>query len=270
MDVDGEDVVRLRRMKPGGDRLREWERELMDAVFDGRPSVSLDRAPVGLAITMSAIGMGLVDEAVAGGFRNPDGGRPDRRWAWVGAGGAVLGVVSGAWLLIGGAALLPAALSVLGVCVALGSIAAAVITPRTQTPTSARFLSEVAGLRKVLGTEAAHARQVFARESGLAPAAVLTTMLPYAVALGLEDSWIAAFPDLTPDELSSTGLGISQASMLSAFVAAALRSAASAPTCASPSPATSDDPDARPSGGSGLSGRGFAGGGGGGGGGGGW
>ena len=268
MDVRGDDVVRLRREK-GADRLRDWERELLDSVFDGGRKASLDKPPLGLPITMSAIGMRLVDAAVASGYRNPEAGRADRRWAWTGAGGALLGTSCAAWLLIDGPAPVPAGLAVLGACIVIGSIVAAVITPRTQTPTSARFLSEVAGLSTVLGTDAAHSRQVFVREAGLSPAAILVTMLPYAVVLGLEDSWISAFPELGADELAPTGLGVSTTSMLTAFVAAGLRAATSAATFASTASA-GDRPDPRPSGGSGLSGRGFAGGGGGGGGGGGW
>lgn len=268
LDVGRDDVVRLRREK-GADRLRDWERELLDAVFDGKRTASLDKPPLGLPITMSAIGMGLVDAVVAAGYRNPDGGRADRRWVGVGVGGGLLTLTAGAWLLFSGPALVPAALAVAGACLVVGSIAAAVITPRTQTPTSARFLSEVAGLTIVLGTDAAASRQVFAQQSGLAPAAILVTMLPYAVALGLEDSWIAAFPDLGPDELSATGLGVSEAALLSAFVAAGLSGAMNASTFGS-SNSSSDGPGWRPSGGSGLSGRGFAGGGGGGGGGGTW
>ena len=205
--------------------------------------------------------MTLVDRAEADGFRNSEGGEPDRRWLWFAGAGAILLVLAGAGFVALDSTLMPAAGAALGVCLVAGSIAATLITPRAQTATSARFLSEVAGLRKVLGTESAASRQEFAQRSGLAPAAILATMLPYAVALGLEDAWVAAFPDLGRDELAGAGLDVLSPAGLGAMVTSAVSSTSGALTA--PSTSTS-------SGGSGFSGGGFSGGGGGGGGGGSW
>ena len=128
------------------------------------------------------------------------------------------------------------------------------ITPRRQTEQSARFLAEVAGFRTVLGTDAAAARREFAQRSGLSPAAIFATMLPYAVVFALEDSWIGAFPDLSPDQLVSSGFYVPSIGSMNSLVSAGTTSVSSAMTAPS----------------SGSGGGGSSGGGGGGGGGGSW
>ena len=169
-------------------------------------------------------------------------------------------MLAGAGFVALDSTLMPAAGAALGVCLVAGSIAATLITPRAQTATSARFLSEVAGLRKVLGTESAASRQEFAQRSGLAPAAILATTLPYVVALGLEDAWVAAFPDLGRDGWPAPG-GRAEPGRAGGDGHLGSQLHLGCPTA--PSTSTS-------SGGSGFSGGGFSGGGGGGGGGGSW
>ena len=263
LSVHDDEQVSLARTAAGTGELREWEATLLETVFGDRSTASLGEYDAGLAARWTGIGIRLVDAAEAAGYRNPDGGRPDRRWTWFGIAGAGMVVASGAWLIFGGAALLPAAGATFGLGLVIGWIAATVITPRAQTQTSARLLAEVDGLKKVLGTDPAASRQLFAQASGLAPAAILATMLPYAVALGLEDAWVAAFPDLEREELAGFGLDVVSASLLGAMVASAVSTASGALTA--PASSTSSS-----SGGSGLSGGGFSGGGGGGGGGGSW
>ena len=266
--LDGERVM-LARRSMGTVELREWEARLLEVAFGDRSTVTLAEYDPDLGAGWTGIGVRLVDAAEADGFRNPEAGRPDRRWMWSGVVGAGVLVASLAWLVFLGAAPVPAAAAAIGLCLVVGSIAATIITPRAQTATSARLLSEVAGLRKVLGTDPAASRQQFAQRSGLAPAAILATMLPYAVALGLEDAWVAAFPDLEPDELAGYGLEVASASLLGAMLLSAYSSTAgtlSPPSSDSDSSSSSDSS----TGGSGLSGGGFAGGGGGGGGGGSW
>jgi uncharacterized membrane protein YgcG len=266
--IDGERVM-LTRRNTGTGALRAWEAQLLEVAFGDRSTSTLGEYDPDLGFGWTGIGIRLVDAAEADGFRNPEGGRPDRRWLWVGVVGAGVLVVSLAWLVFLGVAPTPAAGAALGLGLVVGSIAATIITPRAQTPASARLLSEVAGLRKVLGTAPAASRQLFAQTSGLAPAAILATMLPYAVALGLEDAWVAAFPDVEPDELAGYGLEATNASLLSAMLMSAYASTSGSLL---PPPSTSESStSAEPStGGSGLSGGGFAGGGGGGGGGGTW
>ena len=254
--------VTLTRQAGGAGVLRDWEGRLLEAVFAGRSTKTLGEYDALLEAAWTHIGITLVDTAEADGYRNREGGRPDRRWLWPGVAGAVIAVLSVGWLVFGGASLAAAAGAVLGGCLVVGSIVATIITPRAQTPTSARFLSEVAGLAKVLSTDAAASRQRFAQTTGLGPAAILATMLPYAVALGLEDAWVAAFPEIGRDELASNGLEVSSALLLPGLVQSGVVSSYSA-LSPPPEPSTS-------SGGSGFSGGGVAGGGGGGGGGGSW
>ncbi len=203
-----DEVVTVTRLGTGSAELRDWESALMEAVFRGRSTAVLGEYDPNLESAWTYTGMTLVDRAEADGYRNSEAGQPDRRWLWFAGAGAILLVLAGAGFLFLDSTLVPAAGAALGLCLVVGSIAATIITPRTQTATSARFLSEVAGLRKVLGTESAASRQEFAQRSGLSPAAILATMLPYAVALGLEDAWVAAFPDLDADELAGAGLAV--------------------------------------------------------------
>ena len=260
-----DEVVTVTRLGAGSAELRDWESALMEAVFRGRSTVVLGEYDPNLESAWTYTGMTLVDRAEADGYRNSEAGQPDRRWLWFAGGGAILLVLAGAGFLFLDSPLVPSAGAALGLCLVVGSIAATIITPRTQTATSARLLSEVAGLRKVLGTESAASRQEFAQRSGLSPAAILATMLPYAVALGLEDAWVAAFPDLDADELAGAGLAVLGPGAVAAMVADGVSSTSGALNA--PSTSTS-------SGGSGFSGGGFSGGfsggGGGGGGGGSW
>ena len=149
---------------------------------------------------------------------------------------------------------LSAALFTVAAGTLIGFFGARIITPRRQTSESARFLAEVEGLRRVLGTDAAASRREFAQRSGLSPAAVFATMLPFAVVFELENAWIGAFPDLTPDMLASTGFAVGSISAMDGLVSSGQSSMSSAMT--SPS--------------SGSGGGGSSGGGGGGGGGGSW
>ncbi len=261
--------VFLTREPAGTGELREWEATLVEVVFGDRSTATLGEYDPDLGTRWTGIGMRLVDAAEADGFRNADGGRPDRRWMWWGVVGGGTAVFSVVWLVLLGASAIPAAGATIGLGVVVGAVVATVISPRTQTPTSARLLSEVAGLEKVLGTDAAAGRQRFAQSSGLAPAALLATMLPYAVALGLEDAWVAAFPDLRAEDVAAHGLGVVRVDLLGAMVAAGI-SSTSGTLIPPPSPSSSGSDASSASGGSGLSGGGFSGGGGGGGGGGSW
>jgi uncharacterized membrane protein YgcG len=269
--LDGDQVL-LARQPEGTGEVREWESTLLEAVFGDRSTVTLGEYDPDLATTWTFIGMNLVDAAERDGYRNAAGARADRRWVWIGSVGAIAALASVAWLVFGGASMIPALVAVFGLCLVVGSVAAATITPRTQTATSARLLSEVAGLTRVLGTDPAASRQLFAQASGLPPAAIMATMLPYAVALGLEDAWVAAFPDLEPDELAGSGLLVTSVSLLGALLMSGVDSASGAlsPPPESSSSSSSSSSSTWSSGGSGLSGGGRSGGGGGGGGGGSW
>ncbi len=233
--------------------LRPWEESLLGAVLKGGRSATLTGYDKGLAELWRSSFRDLVDAQEATGRRNPRGDEPDKRWRW-------LGLLTLPLLGLGFVSIffdvpfLTAVLLTTGVGALLGFFIARAITPRQQTEQSARFLAEVAGFRTVLGTDAAAARREFAQRSGLSPAAIFATMLPFAVVFALEDSWIGAFPDLTPDQLVSSGFYVTSIGSMNSLVSSGTTSVSSAMTAPS----------------SGSGGGGSSGGGGGGGGGGSW
>jgi uncharacterized membrane protein YgcG len=237
----------------GTPALRPWEESLLGAILKGAPSATLTGYDKELAELWRSSFRDLVDAQEASGRRNPRGDEPDRRWRWLGLLTLPLlgfGFVS----IFFDVPFLTAVLLTAGVGALIGFFTARAITPRRQTEQSARFLAEVAGFRTVLGTDAAAARREFAQRSGLSPAAIFATMLPYAVVFALEDSWIGAFPDLSPDQLVSSGFYVPSIGSMTSLVSAGTTSVSSAMTAPS----------------SGSGGGGSSGGGGGGGGGGSW
>lgn len=251
--IDDTDKLTVRRVDGAGGRISPWESQLLGTLFRAGGSARLDEYDEALAAQWSSVMDGLVADAESAGRRNAAGGAPDRRWN-------VLFVVA----LVGVAALIVAAVASSGPLFAvaagmtagglLGGFVARAITPRQETAQSAQFIASVLGFERLLATDASAARREFAQRLGLPAAAILATMLPYAVVFDLEESWVGAFPDLTPEELRATGIRVASIGALTTMVGSATTSAASALTA--------------PSSGSGSGGS--AGGGGGGGGGGAW
>ena len=139
---------------------------------------------------------------------------------------------------------------------ALASLISLLRVPLVETPSSAEFKSAAYGFRKLLDTDAAAGRREYANRSGLAPAAVFATLLPFAVVFELDEAWSAAFPDLTNEQLNAYGLGFAGTVGIHNLVETSMKSVGVATT----------DPSKSGSG----AGGGSAGGGGGGGGGGSW
>ena len=233
--------------------MRAWEERLLALVLKGQPSASLTAYDAALTTGWRSDYRQLVRDQEADGRRNPKGDEPDRRWRGLGLAAFLLFGVTVAAIFFGGP-FLTAVLFTLASATLLSYVVARIITPRKETEQSARFLARVAGFQKVLSTDAAAARREFAQRSGLSPAAVFATMLPYAVVFTLESSWIGAFPDLTPDDLVRSGYYVPTIGMMDSFVSSSTSSMSSATTAPS----------------SGSGGGGSSGGGGGGGGGGSW
>ncbi|MDP1877623.1 MAG: DUF2207 domain-containing protein [Actinomycetota bacterium] len=249
--VDGD--LRVDWLGMGTDPIREWENNLVGAILRGQPHAVLSGYDKGLADLWSSTVLFLRGESEANGRRNPKGDAPDQRWNWL-ALVFVIAIALGILAAIIGFAFLAAVAITSGIGAMIGFIAARIITPRKETEQSAQFRAKVRGLEKVLGTDSAQSRREFAQRSGLAPAAVFATMLPYAIVLDLEDSWVGAFPDLTPEDLTNYGFYYVGIGAMSGFVSSGTSSISSAMTAPS----------------SGSGGGGFSGGGGGGGGGGSW
>lgn len=235
----------------GVDPLRPWEERLLGGILKGEATASLSGYDEALATQWAATSAELTAAAEASGRRNPRGDDPDRRWRWL------------AWLFLvflvagfGAAVIGEPFLAALGFVIALGSIVGFVvsraITPRRETVASAQFQAKVRGLAAVLGTDSAAARREFAQRTGLPPETILATMLPFAIVLGLQESWVGAFPDLSPDQLASVGFGYIAIGTLDGVLSSGTGSASAAMTAPSSG-----------SGSGGFSGGGIGGGGGG-------
>lgn len=233
--------------------LRPWEESLLGVILKGGGTATLASYDKDMTTLWGASVSSLVDEQEAAGRRNPRGDEPDRRWRGLGAAAFALMAVGILSVFIDQPFLASIALTA-GVGALIGFFAARAITPRSQTAQSALFLAKVDGFQKVLGTDAASARREFAQRSGLSADAIFATMLPFAVVFGLENAWIGAFPDLSPDQLVRHGLYVGSISSMDSLVSRSTSSISSAMTA--------------PSSGSGSGGS--SGGGGGGGGGGSW
>ena len=233
--------------------LAPWEESVVGVVLKGQASATISGYDKELATLWGASIRGLVEGQEREGRRNPRGDEPDQRWRW-------LALVGFPMLAVGFLSIfieqpfISAVAFTLGAGAVIGFVVARAITPRRQTPQSAKFLAQVAGFETVLGTDAAAARREFAQRSGLSAGAIFATMLPYAVVFGLESSWIGAFPDLSPDDLVGHGFYVGSIGAMDSLVSSSTTSMAAAMTAPS----------------SGSGGGGSSGGGGGGGGGGSW
>lgn len=253
LSIDDTRDVTVRRLERSRDEAEPWERPLLNALFAHGDVTELKTYDQALADAWESTMEQLASDAERAGRRNPAGGAPDRRWnvLFVLAAVAVVAAIIGAVLDWG--PLVAASAGVVSGAV-IGGLLARAITPRRETQQSAQFVASVLGFERLLATDAAEARRAFAQRSGLPAHAILATVLPFAVVFDLAESWLGAFPDLTPDELRATGITVASAAAIGSLVDHAQSSAASAITA--------------PSSGSGSGGS--AGGGGGGGGGGAW
>ena len=230
-----------------------WAKSLLAILTRRGQTTHLSEYDSEFAADVSGLGEILVGNAVSSGLRNPSSNSSRMRY--------IIGMVVGFLLVVPlvAAVAVPTAFGFLFLIPLFVFIANAIgyrMTPKVETEKSAEFLSEVLGFEKLFTTDASIARREFANRSGLTAAAIFATLLPFAIIYEAEESWVSAFPDLTPADLQPYGynvVGIAAMSSLAHNAESALSSAMTAPS----------------SSGSG-SGGGSAGGGGGGGGGGSW
>jgi len=182
--------------------MSDWEASIVKVVLNGSQSALLDQYRADIATAVTTTSNTLVEGAVAKKYRNAQASRPRRMFVGL---ARVFGVGLIASLVWGSSPFI----SLVAVFAGFGFFASLIsifMIPKEQTKESADFLGEVYGFQKLLDTDAAEDRREYAQRSGLDPAGIFATMLPYAVIYELEKSWCAAFPDLTPAQLNNYGL----------------------------------------------------------------
>ena len=191
--------------------MSEWETSVVTVVLHGSQSAVLDSYREDIAVAVTSASNKLVDDAVGKKYRSSEASRPRRMFIVL---ARVFGVGLLASFALGGSPyfVLVAGLAVFGL---VASIISIFIVPIEQTKESADFLGQVQGFQKLLNTDAAQDRREYAQRSGLDPAGIFATMLPYAVIYELDKSWCAAFPDLTPVQLNNYGLAFVDTSHMS-------------------------------------------------------
>ncbi len=241
----------------GTDPLRPWEERMLAALFEGRTEAVISGYDPDFATAVSGVEESLSQEAIRAQRLDPESRSTKRK---VGCASSVAFAVAVASFMAGaflGSMLLLVGLAPVLFALGIGLAVASLFVPQRESVESARFESEVEGFRRFLDTDPAEARRELVQRLGLPAHAVYATFLPYAVVFDLEGGWSGAFPELTEQQLHSTGLFLANTAVLSRALSTAsgtVRSAYTAPSS---------------SGGSGFGG-GSSGGGGGGGGGGSW
>ena len=242
----------------GTDAMRTWEERLTGEIFEGRDRASLEGYDADFAEAVKRVRADLTKEAVAAHRLDPKAGSPRRSVGCLSGIGLLLVFASFGFGSVTDNAIFYAGVAPVLAALTAGLFIAAFLVPDRETIETARFEAEVEGFKRLLDTDPGAARRDLVQRLGLPDYAVYATFLPYAVLFELEDSWSGAFPDLTEEQLHSTGLYLA-----STFAVHNLMSVGASTVSAASTPP-------KASGGSGFSGGGFSGGGGGGGGGGSW
>lgn len=243
----------------GTDILRPWEERMLAAIFEGRDRATLQGYDSDFAKAVESARDDLKAQATAAERYNP---RMASARGGVGCAASVslILVIVGffASIMTENAVIYAGVLPIL-IALTIGLFVASFIVPDRETVTSARFEADVEGFKRLLDTDPGAARRDLVHRLGLPDYAVYATFLPYAVLFDLESAWSGAFPDLTEDQLHSTGLFLASTAAIHGVMSVGATTVGAAYTAP------------KASGGSGFSsGGGFSGGGGGGGGGGSW
>ena len=184
-------------------KIEDFEQGLLNTLFRDSNQVTIEGYDSELAQVTREISASLVEQAEKSGIRNATGSRSRIPFVI----GLVLSIVFFVISLITLAfpeifgVVVPVALAML-----IGFIFTAIKTPRIETPKSAEFLSHLLGFRKAMDTDSGALRRKFAQSSGLTTGNIFATLLPLAIIFELEDSWLANFPDLTLEEIQSSGI----------------------------------------------------------------
>jgi uncharacterized protein (TIGR04222 family) len=243
----------IKKKEPDAD-LKEYERKLLDSLFEGRNEVQLSDLRYTFHSEMQQIQSALIEDAQAQGWfvRLPSATR--MQWGCLG----VLVLLAGAGLMtlliiFTHAALLGIPLLVAGILLTFGAYW---MPQRTAKGTA--VLRRTEGFRRFIN-ESEKERARFAEQKNL-----FSEYLPYAIVFGATGKWAAAFAGLDDQPPDTSSWYVSS----TPFTFLAFSSAIDGFTVSTSGTLTSTPPST--SGSSGFSGGGFSGGGAGGGGGGSW
>src|SRR6266511_477720 len=174
---------KLTKLKDPDRELLEYERELLDGLFEDGQEVKLSNLRAKFVSRLHRVQDALYRDAVRQGWF---AGRPDRirgRWLAVGIGvfvaGAVLEFAAVRWTRL---ALLPLAVILAGSLL----IAGARGMPR-RTATGTGLVRRVRGFRTVIATAETNMAKFAEKEN------LFTRYLPYAIVFGLTEKWARAF-----------------------------------------------------------------------------
>ena len=177
---------KLTKLRDPDQELLEYERELLDGLFEDGQEVNLSDLRTKFVSRLHRVQDALYRDAVAKGWF---AGRPDRiRGRWVAAGigvlvvGGVLEFVAVRWTRL---ALLPLAVILAGLLLIVG----AKWMPR-RTATGTGLVRRVRGFRTVIATAETNLARFAEKEN------LFTRYLPYAIVFGLTEKWARAFEAL--------------------------------------------------------------------------
>ena len=189
-------LVRLREPDPS---LLDFERKLLDAVFDGRAQVQLSDLKTTFAGSMASVRSALYQHVTDNHWFRANPKTVRGLWlaagiALVVAGGALAVVLASMQVQVRGVALIGVALALVGVVVA----ALARVAP-ARTADGTAVLAQALGFRRYIATAEANQLQF---EEGQD---IFSRYLPYAIAYGLADRWARVFA-----ELAASGAAVAQ------------------------------------------------------------
>ncbi|WP_421732949.1 DUF2207 domain-containing protein [Cellulomonas sp.] len=180
----------LVQLKNKDGSLLPYEDELLSSIFASSTSVTLSDLKTTFAASMAKVQDGLYEHVTQSGWFRANPKSVRARWYGAGIALAILGIVLtfvafGAGLSVGGLALVPLALLVVGVLVTiLGKAAPA----RTEDGTA--VLAQSLGFRRYLATAEANQLRFEEGED------IFSRYLPYAIVFGLADRWARVFAEL--------------------------------------------------------------------------
>jgi len=201
-------VVNQKESRPD---IKSFERDLLNTLFRSSSQVTIEGYDAEIAGVAQKISVDLVTFAEESGIRNVNGSRSRIS--------SIIGLVLSIILILISANTLPipelfGLAFPVSLAVFIGFVIRTIKTPRAETPKSAEFLSHLLGFKKAMDTDSGALRRKFAQESGLTPGKIFATLLPIAIILELEDSWLANFVDLTVQDIASVGIHVSSVASL--------------------------------------------------------